>query len=109
MLQDLANILAFEASRAFRESYFPGVPDVNIPQEHVEAVMRALQREMDREGKSRQRIQIEFTALPKERQRALAERRRWWFQKFSITPERWQSGYWSLWDVSDEAMPAIAA
>jgi hypothetical protein len=109
MLQDLANILAFEASRAFSESYFPGVPDVSVPEEHVVAVMHALQREMDREGKSRQRTAIEFTALTKQRQRALAERRRWWFQKFSITPERWQTGYWSLWDVADEAMPAIAA
>ncbi len=70
--------------------------------------MRALQREMDREGKSRQRRPVEFTGLPRERQRALAERRRWWFQKFSITPERWQGGYWSLWEVSEEEMPAVA-
>jgi hypothetical protein len=47
--------------------------------------------------------------LPRDRQRALAERRRWWFTKFSITPERWQSGYWSVWDVSDEQMPAHIA
>jgi len=108
MLQDLANILAAEATQAFSEAYFPGVPDVHVPEDHVEIVMRALQREMDREGKSRQRRPVEFTALPRERQRALAERRRWWFQKFSITPERWQGGYWSLWEVSEEEMPAVA-
>jgi hypothetical protein len=109
MLQDLGNILAWEATQAFIASYFPGVPDMHVPDEHVGVVMQALQREMDREGKSRQRSPIEFTSLPRERQRALAERRRWWFTKYSITPERWQAGYWSLWEVSDERMPAIGA
>ncbi len=107
MLQDLADILAIEATDAFRESYYPGVPDVEMTEQNVEDVMCALQREMDREGTSRQRAPVQFAALPKERQRALAERRRWWFQKFSITPERWQTGCWSLWDVSEEEMPAI--
>lgn len=106
MLQDLGDILAMEATHAFSASYYPGVPDVDLPEEHVETVMRALQREMDREGKSRQRCPIDFSALPRERQRALAERRRWWFGKFSITPERWQIGYWSLWDVAEDEMPA---
>jgi hypothetical protein len=110
MLQDLANILAWEATQAFTASYYPGIPEVvDVPDKHVDVVMRALQREMDREGKSRQRMPIDFTALPRDRQRALAERRRWWFRKYSITPERWQSGYWSLWDVSDERMPEIGA
>jgi len=107
MLQDLADILAMEANQAFTESYYPGVPDVQVPDEHVEVVMLALQREMDREGKSGQRCPIEFASLPKDRQRALAERRRWWFQKFSITPERWESGQWSLWEVSGEEMPPL--
>jgi len=78
-----------------------------MPHQHVQIVMQALQREMDREGKSRQRHPVEFLALPKERQRALAERRRWWFQKFSITPECWVTGHWSVWDVSEEAMPEM--
>ena len=109
MLQDLADILASEAGQAFTSSYYPGVPDVQMPGEHVELVMNALQREMDREGKSRQRCPVEFLALPKERQRALAERRRWWFQKFAITPERWVTGYWSVWDVSEEALPEMVS
>jgi len=107
MLQDLADILAAEAGQAFTSSYYPGMPDVQIPDEHVEVVMRALQREIDREGRSRQRHPVEFLGLPKERQRALAERRRWWFQKFSITPNRWATGHWSVWDVSEEAMPEM--
>jgi hypothetical protein len=109
MLQDLADILAVEASQAFSESYYPGVPDMAVPEEQVAVVMKALQREMDREGKSRQRLPVRFTDLPKDRQQALAERRRWWFYKFSITPERWQTGYWSLWDVSEEHVPSIPA
>ena len=107
MLQDLADILAAEAGQAFTSSYYPGIPDVQIPDEHVGVVMHALQREMDREGKSRQRYPVEFIDLPKERQRALAERRRWWFQKFSITPERWATGHWSVWDVSEDEMPEM--
>ena len=43
MLQDLANILASEATQAFSEAYFPGVPDVHVPEDHVDLVMRALQ------------------------------------------------------------------
>jgi hypothetical protein len=107
MLQDLADILATEAGQAFTSSYYPGIPDVEMPDEHVETVMRALQREIDREGKSRQRVPVEFLALPRERQRALAERRRWWFDKFSITPARWETGHWSVWEVTEEGIPAM--
>lgn len=105
MLQDLAEILAQEATDAFQAGYFPGIPDVSVPEEHVDTVIQALQREMDREGKSRQRQPVRYADLPRERQRALTERRRWWFSRFSITPERWQTGTWSLWDVIDEPMP----
>jgi hypothetical protein len=109
MLQDLAEIIAWEATQAFSADYYPGLSDVFVPDEHVELVMISLQREMDREGRSRRKIPVSFTELPRERQRALAERRRWWFQKFSITPERWGSGTWSLWDVSEEPLPEMAA
>ncbi|MEO8456680.1 MAG: hypothetical protein ABI559_02600 [Chloroflexota bacterium] len=107
MLQDLADILADEASLAFSASYYPGVPDVDVPDEHVSVVMRALQREMDREGKSRQRVPARYEDLPRDRQRALAERRRWWFGRYSITPERWLTGKWVLWDVTDQPMPEL--
>ena len=108
MLQDLADILAAEAGQAFTSSYYPGIPEVQMPEAHVETVMHALQREIDREGKSRQRSPVEFMALPKERQRALAERRRWWFEKFSITPGRWETGHWSVWEVAEEEAPVLA-
>jgi hypothetical protein len=108
MLQDLADLVAWEATQAFTADYYPGIPDIFVPEEHVQAVMFALQREMDREGKSRQKTPVAFAALPPERQRALAERRRWWYAKFSITPERWRLGTWSLWEVLDEPMPEIA-
>lgn len=107
MLQDLADILADEATSAFSADYYPGMPDVNVPEEHVDVVMHALQREMDREGKSRQRVPSRYEDLPRDRQRALAERRRWWFGRYSITPERWQTGKWVLWDVVDELMPEL--
>jgi ribosomal protein S21 len=107
MLQDLGDILAVEATNAFTADYYPGIPDVTVPDDHIEVVMRALQREMDREGKSRQREPVRYEDLPADRQRALAERRRHWFAKFSITPERWQTGRWSLWDVADEPMPIL--
>lgn len=107
MLQDLADILADEATSAFSADYYPGMPDVNVPEEHVDMVMHALQREMDREGKSRQRVPARYEDLPRDRQRALAERRRWWFGRYSITPERWQTGKWVLWDVIDEPMPEL--
>ena len=107
MLQDLADVLAWESTQAFLSDYYPGIPDVSVPEDHVEVVMAALQREMDREGRSRQREPAQFSSLPRERQRALAERRRWWFSRFSITPERWETGHWSLWDVSDEEMPEL--
>jgi ribosomal protein S21 len=109
MLQDLADILADEATAAFNDDYYPGIPDVDVPQDHVDVVMRALQREMDREGKSRQRVPARYEELPRERQRALAERRRWWFGRYSITPERWRTGQWVLWDVTDDPMPELQA
>jgi hypothetical protein len=107
MLQDLADIIAWEATQAFVSDYYPGIPDIVVDDDHVDAVMNALQREMDREGKSRQRPPAQYATLPRERQRALAERRRWWSSLFSITPERWTTGNWDLWEVSEEEMPEI--
>jgi hypothetical protein len=107
MLQDLADIVAWEATQAFTTTYYPGLPDIFVPEDHIAVVMEALQREMDREGKSRQKIPVDFASLPPDRQRALAERRRWWYSKFSITPERWKGGTWSLWEVSTEGLPEM--
>ena len=105
-LQDLAELIAYEATEAFRASFYPGVADVEpLSEEHVTSVMTALQREMDREGKRRGKTPGRYLDLPPERQQALAERRRWWYGKFGITPQTWPRGTFSLWDVTDERPP----
>mgnify|MGYP001603941894 CR=1 FL=1 len=108
-LQDLADIVAWEATQAFKSKYYPRPLDVEpLEEEHVTAVMLAMQREMDREANSRHRLPTVFEELPRERQRALAERRRAAYALFGITPQNWggwETGTFSLWDVNDD--PAV--
>jgi hypothetical protein len=105
-LQDLAEIIAYESSEAFRSDFYPGVADVEpLTEEHIMAVMEALQREMDREAKRRSKSTVSYVDLPPERRQALAERRRYWYGKFGITPKNWESKTFSLWDVADEPLP----
>lgn len=107
-LQDLACIISIEATAAFKETYYPGVPDVDaLSDEHIAVVMVAMQREIDREGSSRAKTVPYFDQLSPDRQKALAERRRYWYQMFGITPLSWPSGFFSLWDVSDMLYPEI--
>lgn len=102
-LQDLADIVAWEASEAFTADYYPGVEDVEpLGRDHVRDIMQGMQREMDREGNRVQHAPVVFEELPPQRQVALAERRRWWFAKFGITPARWKTGTFSLWDVDNK-------
>ncbi len=106
-LQDLAQILAHESSQAGKARYYPGVPEVERPSnEHVEAVMEAMQREIDRESMSRRKENpLKLAELPFERQLALTERRRYWYGQYGITPESWKTGVFSLWDVSERDHP----
>jgi len=108
-LQDLADIVAWEATQAFKADYYPRPLDVvPLDEEHVTAVMQGLQREMDREGNSRNMMPTVFEELSRERQRALAERRRAAYALFGITPENWsgwETSTFSLWDVNDD--PAV--
>ncbi len=104
-LQDLANILSIEADEAFYAEYYPRVPDIDIAPEHVKRIMDALQREMDREATRRKLIPVRFADLPWERQCALAERRRYWYGQFGISPSSWRKGTWSLWRVKENALP----
>ncbi|KKK63260.1 hypothetical protein LCGC14_2996100, partial [marine sediment metagenome] len=98
-LQDLADIIAWEASEAFRASYYPGIPEVDaLTPDHVTEIMAGMQREATRERRSKQ--EVLYAELPRKRQVALAERRRWWFGHFGITPQSWKSGNFSLWNVS---------
>ena len=101
-LQDLADVICWEASEAVTNSYFPGAVDVEaLEDDHVKEIMIALQREMDREGNRTGIVPAVFVDLPWERQVALAERRRWWFTQFAIPPKQWKKGYFSLWKVSN--------
>jgi hypothetical protein len=105
-LQDLAEIIAYESGEAFQADFYPGVADVDpLTEEHVMAVMEALQREMDREAKRRNKTTVSYVDLPPERRQALAERRRYWFGKFGITPKNWADKTFSLWDVSNDPLP----
>ena len=50
-------------------------------------------------------LACEDSDLKSYRQIALAERRRYWFGVFGITPKSWKTGKWSLWDVKSIPYP----
>lgn len=100
-LQDLADILALEAQDAFTVEYFPRIADIDVTDDHVKALMTAMQREVDGEANCRNRTPVRFSELPWERQCGLAERRRYWFGQFGIGRQEWEANQWSLWNVSD--------
>ena len=105
-LQDLADIVAWEASRAFTDEYYPGVADVApMTDDEVDAVMAGMQREISREAFSRRKQPPFYSMLPRARQVALAERRRYWYGVFGITPRSWKKGTWSLWKVANAPYP----
>jgi hypothetical protein len=100
-LQELADAVAWEGSEAFSAAYYPGVEEVEpLGPDHIRDIMQGMQREMDREGVRVSRQAARFEDLPPDRQRALAERRRMWFARFGITPERWKRGTFSVWEVN---------
>ena len=128
-LQDLADILALEFAAAFSDALYPGVRGVEVPLATIEALGPAMEREMRREwerentlirsGFVRSGFLISHEQnpppprlddLPFERRQAFAERRRWWFKAFGITPENYPQvdtkalglqGSFSLWDVRE--------
>lgn len=104
-LQDLGDILAMEADDAFHASYYPRLPHVTVPEERVEAIMTAMQRELDGEAHSRKKVAPQFSSLPWDRQCALAERRRYWFRMFGVGPRAWRRNAWSLWRIQDIPCP----
>ena len=105
-LQDLADIVAWEATHAFTDEYYPGVADVApMTDDEVDAVMAGMQREISREAFSRRKQPPFYSLLPRARQVALAERRRYWYGAFGITPRNWKKGTWSLWRVTNAPYP----
>lgn len=105
-LQELAELVAYECSEAYRATYYPRPVSVEaMSTAHVHEVMEAMTREQEREGTRRKKTWAVFTDLPQERQQSLAERRRFWFGEFGITPASWKTGTFSLWDVADIPVP----
>ncbi len=115
-LQDLAEEIAIdvhEACAAFDgpDLWYPGVDEgiEPVPDDHVQLVIAALQRELDRERRNALGQNVEprlppapLAELPWPVQRALAERRRLRFAQYGIGRAQWQSGAWSIWDVQED-------
>ena len=109
-LGDEINEDVHEACGAFDDPdlWYPGVEDGIQPvsDEHVELVIWALQRELNRElrpGGGYDRLPaVRLMELPPRVQRAVVERRRLRYREFGINRTDWQRGEWSLWDVPED-------
>lgn len=106
-LQDLADILSLETDNALRVGYYPQMPDVHVPMKHVRRVMIAMQREIDGEAAARLLVAPQLAAMPWERQCALAQRRRYWYRVYGITPRNYRKQVWSVWKVQPIPTPKI--
>lgn len=104
--------------------WYPGVDEgiEPVPDEHVDLVIWALQRELDRERRSRPGTvdanveayygwmgipgsplpPLPLANLPRRVQRALVERRRLRYQQWGIGRTEWATGYWSLFNVPED-------
>lgn len=88
---------------------FPGTE--GLSDDRVREVMVAAQREVDRETNRRGHLGggpfgtrdygLKLTDLPWERQRRLAEARRFVLYRYGITADVWRANRWSLWEVPD--------
>lgn len=120
-LQDLSEEIQTDIHDALgvlddQNLWYPGIDPpliVPLPDDHVGVVMKAMQRELDREPRDANggrrywpetaNLPIpQLAELPWRIQRALAERRRYRFSQFGITPESWKSGVFSLWDIPED-------
>ncbi len=99
------------------EAHFEGKPYAGVdegiepvPDEHVELVIWAMQRELNRElrysrtakgpdGYSMRLPAVELKIYSWPILRALVERRRLRYQQFGIGRHEWETGRWSLWQV----------
>ena len=119
-LQDLADEIQVDIHEALNtidnpKYWYPGA-DVGISNDHVQAVIKALQRELDREPRDSEGRRwhgndniknlpvYQLSDLSQSTQRALVERRRLRFQQFGITPKSWSTGTFSLWDVPEDPL-----
>lgn len=110
-LQDLAWQIArdlTEACATFDDpnAWYPGIDSGIEPvtDEHVQAVIAASQRELNRETRHGKpgRSAAPLADLPFHAQRAFAERRRWRYLQWGVNHEAWERGMWNLWDVHED-------
>lgn len=115
-LQDLGDEIAMDVHEACAgfddpDVWYPGADEgiEPVPDDHVQLVIAALQRELDRERRNAQGQNMEpklppapLEALPRRVQRALAERRRLRFAQYGIGRAQWETGVWSLWDIPED-------
>lgn len=113
-MQDLGWMIGYdltEACESFNDPdlYYPGVDDGIEPvsDEHVDKVIAALQRELNRElrtlpGSSYKRPAVPLADLQPRIKRAIAERRRLRYKQWGLGKKQFESGTWSLWDVPED-------
>ncbi len=88
--------------------WYPGVDHgiEPVPDEHVELVIWALQRELDREPRPRRgtgvRPAVPLAKLPWRIQRALVERRRLRYAQWGIGHEEWATNTWHPDNVPED-------
>lgn len=107
-LQDLGWMIGHELAQACNafsdpDLWYPGVDEGIEPvsDAHVEMVIAATQRELERERR-RQKVEAPLNDLPPRIQRAFAERRRYLYGVYGIGKADWQRNKWSLWSVQDD-------
>lgn len=117
-LQDLGWTIGHDLSlacEAFNDPdvYYPGVDEGidPVPDEHVEKVIWALQRELNRElrylpgsnGSGEKRPAVPLSKLPWRIQRAIAERRRLRYKEWGIGQAEFENNRWNLWAMPEDA------
>lgn len=112
-LQDLGNEInedIRDACEVWRDPglYYPGIDEGIDPvsDDHIDLVIWALQRELDRETRpgivgERHLPAPPLMELPQRIKRALVERRRYRYAQWGIRREQWESGWFNLWDVPE--------
>lgn len=84
--------------------WYPGVDEgiQSVPDEHVNLIIWASQRELDRETR-RNLPSVNLQDLPFRVQRAFVERRRWHYLQYGIDSVAWLNNTWSFWNIKEDA------
>src|ERR1035437_1068393 len=115
-LQDLGWLIGWELTQACAalddpDVWYPGIDEGIEPvtNDHVELVIWASQRELDRELRRGPngfdlRPAVPLASLPKRVQRAFVERRRWHYLQYGIGREEWLNNSWSVYSVVEDPL-----